>query len=376
MNFRQLQWRYHPKTSHRDLRLDFLRGYFVVIMSINHLRMLPAWTLPFTGGSRLWFTAAEGFILISGIVLGKLYRHRAKEWGWHKTITLVAKRALKLYLLAIIGQFLFATGDYILREWRGRPTPVPEAYRDLVEGAFLQIRYHYPYLDLLVLYAFLLLWGILAIYLLEQKHWKSVLFGSFLLWYAWQQDPTAFVLFRAYFKFPPWQFLFIIGVVGGYYRKELRQWWQNLPLPIWLVTLLLSIPAFIILFANYQATFHGWQFPDFLIPLINDISNKPALPLTRIIFSLWVFIALYGLVSWLWQPLNKLLGWLFLLLGQNALLSYLGQALLSYIVHRLPGYPFKSLSYFMTGIVHMAVILLLWFFVRQLYAPFQSWMRR
>jgi hypothetical protein len=70
-----------------------------------------------------------------------------------------------------------------------------------------------------------------------------------------------------------------------------------------------------------------------------------------------------------------LLGWLFLLFGQNALLAYLGQALLSYIVHRLPGYPFESLGFVLTGFAEVAIILLLWFLVRQLQAPFQSWMR-
>jgi hypothetical protein len=372
---RHLQWRYIPQTSHRDLRLDFLRGYFVFVMSINHLRLLPTWTLPFTGGNELWVTAAEGFILVSGLVFGNLYRYRAKELGWHKFTSTVAMRALKLYLLAVVGQFILTTGDYILRAWRDRPTTVPESYRDLVEGAFLQIRFSYPYLDVLVLYALLLLWGVFAIYLLTNQRWKLVLFGSFILWYAWHREPSSFVIFHAYFNFAAWQFLFILGVVGGYYREELHRWWRSFPLPTWLLTLLLAIPALIILLMNYQAVFNGWHIPPFFQLFINGISDKPALHLNRIIFSIWVFIALYGLVSWLWRPLNSLLGWLFLLFGQNALLAYLGQALLSYIVHRLPGYPFESLGFVLTGFAEVAIILLLWFLVRQLQAPFQSWMR-
>ena len=345
-------------------------------MTINHLRMFPAWTLPFTGGNKLWFTAAEGFILVSGIVFGNLYRYRVQEWGWHKVVAVVARRALKLYLLAIADQLLFTTGDYILRAWRGRPANVPAAYWELVEDALLQIRYSYPYLDILVLYALLLLWGLFAIYLLAQNRWKLVLFGSFILWYAWQRDPSSFVIFRAYFRFAIWQFLFILGVVGGYYRQELRQWRHSLLLPSWLLTLLLAMPALIILGFSYQTVYHGWQIPEVLLPLINNIGYKSALPLNRIVFSLWMFAALYGLVGWLWRPLNKLLGWLFLLLGQNALLAYLGQALLTYIIHRLPGYPFALLGPVIMGFVHIAVVLLLWILVRQVYAPFQAWIRR
>jgi hypothetical protein len=353
-----------------------LRGYFVVVMTINHLRMWPAWTLPFTGGGRLWFTAAEGFILVSGIVFGYLYRSRIVARGWHKVLTVVAKRALKLYLLAVAGQILFTTGDFILRAWRGRPSDIPAEYWKVVESAVLQIRFSYPYLDILVLYALLLLWGLFAIYLLAQNRWKLVLFGSFLLWYAWRRDPASFSIFFAYFKFAIWQFLFILGIIGGYYRPELRQWWQNLPFPVWLRTLVLAAPALLILGFSYQVVFHGWQIPEFSLIVIREIGYKASLPLSRIFFSLWVFAALYGLVSWLWRPLNKLFGWLFLLLGQNALLAYLLHGLLTYIIHRLPGYPFASLGPVVTGFVHIGVVLLLWVLVRHVYAPFQAWMRR
>jgi hypothetical protein len=376
LHLKRLHWRYTPDTSHRDLRLDFLRGYFVVVMSINHLRMFPAWTLVFTGGNRLWATAAEGFILVSGIVFGHLYRYRSAEWGWHNVIAKIAKRALKLYLLAVVGQFILVLGDVILREWRNRPAQVPANLRDLVEGSFLQIRFSYPYLDILVLYALLLLWGIFAVYLLAQGRWKFVLFGSFILWYAWQREPASFVIFYAYFKFAAWQFLFIIGVVGGFYREELHRWWQNLPLSTWLLTLIIAAPAFFILFANYQIVFHNWQIPKSLSVITNGIGNKPALSLNRIIFAVWLFVALYGLVSWLWKPLDKLLGWLFLLLGQNALLAYIGQALLSYVIHRLPGFPFAALDPTVMGFVHVLIVLVLWVLVWQLHKPFQAWIRR
>ena len=250
LHLKQLHWRYTPQASHRDLRLDFLRGYFVVVMSINHLRMFPAWTLVFTGGNRLWTTAAEGFILVSGIVFGYLYRYQSINLGWHNVIAKVAKRALKLYLLAVVGQFILVLGDVILRQWRGRPTDIPENFRDLIEGSFLQIRFSYPYLDILVLYALLLLWGVFAVYLLAQRRWKFVLFGSFILWYAWRREPGSFVIFHAYFNFAAWQFLFIIGLVGGYYREELQRWWQNIPLANWLLTLIIAVPALLLLFTN------------------------------------------------------------------------------------------------------------------------------
>lgn len=57
----------------RNLYLDFLRGLFVFVMTINHLAFGASWLDYITGGGQLWFSAAEGFVLTSGIVFGLVY---------------------------------------------------------------------------------------------------------------------------------------------------------------------------------------------------------------------------------------------------------------------------------------------------------------
>ena len=53
--------------SGRDLRIDLLRGYFVLAMIIDHvLGVSPLWLI--TGGNRFFTSAAEGFILTSGLM--------------------------------------------------------------------------------------------------------------------------------------------------------------------------------------------------------------------------------------------------------------------------------------------------------------------
>src|SRR5215218_3733366 len=65
-------WRYVP-AGKRDQRLDLLRGYCVFAMTVDHLDA-PTWLYVVTGGNRFFVSAAEGFLFISGVVMGIVYR--------------------------------------------------------------------------------------------------------------------------------------------------------------------------------------------------------------------------------------------------------------------------------------------------------------
>ena len=56
----------------RDLALDMLRGYFLVIIMVDHLRYAVNPLYYLSGRQALWVTAAEGFVLVSGYLVGKL----------------------------------------------------------------------------------------------------------------------------------------------------------------------------------------------------------------------------------------------------------------------------------------------------------------
>ena len=56
----------------RDLALDLLRGYFLVVIMIDHLRYAVNPLYLVSGRQSLWVTAAEGFVLISGFLVGML----------------------------------------------------------------------------------------------------------------------------------------------------------------------------------------------------------------------------------------------------------------------------------------------------------------
>lgn len=52
------------------LALDYLRGYFIVVIIIDHLYRWPSALALLTGQGHLWFNAADGFVIVSGLMIG------------------------------------------------------------------------------------------------------------------------------------------------------------------------------------------------------------------------------------------------------------------------------------------------------------------
>jgi hypothetical protein len=258
------QWRYPTGLVARDLRLDFLRGYCLVVMIIDHVGLFPAWTIGLTGGGRLWVTAAEGFILISGMVMGMMYPRLIAQRGWHWAIRHVARRAAGLFAITVIGQIIYNSGDFVLRATRGRPTGVPDNYFTLIEEAVFQSRMAPAHLALLPVFIFLMFWGLGVLYVLTQGRWRWALLGSIALWYAAQLNATMFTFVRTSFRLPSWQLLFTIGLLAGYYHVALRAWWRRLPAYHWRAALLIGSGIGLLLL-SYQVSFHGlWADVDWL----------------------------------------------------------------------------------------------------------------
>src|SRR5690349_13095162 len=67
---------YYQTTDHanrRDLRVDLLRGFCIFAMVVDHFGG-DSWLYAITGGNRFYVSAAEGFIFISGFIMGQAYR--------------------------------------------------------------------------------------------------------------------------------------------------------------------------------------------------------------------------------------------------------------------------------------------------------------
>src|SRR5690349_18279314 len=80
----------------RDLRIDWLRGLAMTCVIVNHSRLSSF--LTWFSYERFWIvTAAEVFVVLSGVVLGMVYGRRLARDGWPAVLRGLARRALLLY---------------------------------------------------------------------------------------------------------------------------------------------------------------------------------------------------------------------------------------------------------------------------------------
>jgi len=95
-----MTWRY-SLAGNRDLRIDFMRGIALVMMVVAHTEVMSIFNI-FTWERFGLTTGAEGFVILSGFMLGMLNRARLQKavlltisWGLYL-------RAWKIYRVNII----------------------------------------------------------------------------------------------------------------------------------------------------------------------------------------------------------------------------------------------------------------------------------
>src|SRR3954466_733315 len=98
----------------RDLRLDLLRGLAAVTMIIDHVGGKDSWLYAISGGDRFFVSAAEGFVAISGLVMGIVYAGVIARQGLWAALAKAAKRAGTLYALTVGLSLAFAAVSFML----------------------------------------------------------------------------------------------------------------------------------------------------------------------------------------------------------------------------------------------------------------------
>lgn len=208
----------------RHEELDVLRGGLLTYMAINHV---PCATWPVTRHPFGFMAAAEGFVLLAGLLIGLIYTRKHLRDGAGVATRLLLKRAGKIYLahLLCIAGVLVWMGVYAVATGTGRP-PVgsPWAFfqqpvETLVATALL---IHQPgLLDVLPLYCGLVLTTPLVLDQLMRGRTVGVLVVSAAIWvFANLVDApeplVRGVLNTGAFNFGAWQFLYFLGVVAGH----------------------------------------------------------------------------------------------------------------------------------------------------------------
>lgn len=353
------QWKYNPAESRRDLRLDFLRGLFLVYMIIYHFHR--AWLIRFTYESFGTVSSAEGFVFLSGMVVGLVYLPILKNQGMRAMVKRVWRRAFHLYLADVVT--LTALVSISLFVIRLKPlgklvqkTPLPSLVWSTITLHLAPLGF-----DILLLYIGLLLFTPLVLWLIYkgQTHW--VIAGSVTLYILYRIFPETFAwhfLNKDTWRFPIilWQVLFVGGILTVTYRDTLHRFWHRLA-PI--------RPALIVAIL-FLAFFAFRQLDELDLVTLNKAAykfwfDKPTLGIGRLVNAVVLAIVTYWFVTHFWQPLSRMLGNLLIPLGQASLYVFIVHLFIAYVYRSLPFAPPLAT----TGIYELLTILFIWFLVRK-----------
>ncbi|MEJ2620659.1 MAG: OpgC domain-containing protein [Candidatus Thiodiazotropha sp.] len=86
----------YQSSDKRDLRLDFMRGLIMLYVVVVHFEFASLFSL-FAWGRLGIVSSAEGFVLLSGLVLGLVNRNYTQNFGLSQSIKKLWLRAFKLY---------------------------------------------------------------------------------------------------------------------------------------------------------------------------------------------------------------------------------------------------------------------------------------
>jgi hypothetical protein len=297
----------------RLVALDYLRGYFILVIIIDHLYRWPNLLAVFTGQGSLWFNAADGFVIVSGLMIGYVRGYKGLKSSLMSITEKLWKRAGLLYLWLIIGTLAY-TGF----TWLMPPTPhlpyVPIATGDWATLLFqaVTMKFSYVWINFLYLYAIFLFITPAAIWLLRRN-------------LAWILALTSLGLFFIgdvnNIKWLQWQPLFFLPVIAGFYLESIRTWWTThargrkvATYSIYLATITFLALAVLTKFVLPSSPF---------VDAVNTYFSKDHIEFGALLVPLIVFCGFVLLFIKLEPFLKQRLDWLLMPFGTHSLTVYI-----------------------------------------------------
>nr|WP_242689158.1 OpgC domain-containing protein [Pedobacter sp. SYSU D00535] len=211
--------------------MDFFRGFFLILISFNHLLNQKSIIRDFTFQSFGWVTSAEAFVFISGLTAGLVYSYKFATKGEAFIKKSAISRAVKVYgyhlALFLFTMLVILSSDPMQLYWKERHLSFEDPIRQLLLGSVLL--YQPPFLDILPMYALFLLLVPFAIKQFSRARAVPILIVSGLVYLVASSsitDPITNLLPGVHygiFNAFCWQLLFLIGLHLGYltYHQQL-----------------------------------------------------------------------------------------------------------------------------------------------------------
>lgn len=368
----------------RDLRLDFLRGLVMLVVVFVHQEYFSLF------GMLVWeriglVSSAEGFVTLSGVVLGIVYRKRLVREGFRNAAVKLWRRSFQLYWvnvavilsIALFGLFPFID-NHVVTHWVAPGDHsisvllYPEASAPwkewLWQALLLKIGPHQ--FQVIGLYVLLIALAPFALYLMHKDKTVVFLALSWALYTFHQFNQIRLTGARFEFAFPllSWQVLFFSGMAVGYHKHAISAYFSGRRgyALVWAAAILSGL--FLILAANNpNRIFWPWQTFSFIDAesfraFYVTWFQKSALGFGRILNNICLFIVFCFLLSRFWVPLNRMLGWLLIPLGQASLYVFITHV---YFVLMAANTPLNDYNnFYVNTVVHGSTILLIWLMVK------------
>lgn len=373
-------WRYEDASA-RDLRIDFIRGLIMMIVITVHMEYFSLYS--FVVWERVGaISSAEGFVALSGMVLGMVYSRKANKQGYSASTTAMVDRSLKLYrvslgvivLIALLNLLPFIDAKEVM-QWRNPGTgeifPLyPGAGADMKQwvGRLLLLKIGPHQFQVMGLYVCLLAIAPLLLWLCMNGRTKEVLGFSAILYavnWAFGYRPTG-AQFEYAFPLLTWQFLFVIAFVIGIYKADAFK--VLLSKSAISVAAIAAVGFWLFTMNNPNPTLPEWAKFTFISEstfweYYGGYFQKSGLGLGRLVNNLALFTVVLALLTRFWVPINKSLGWLFVPIGQASLYVFIVHVFFVLAASLLP---LRELNNFwINTAVHTATIAAVWIMVRQ-----------
>lgn len=386
-------WRYPDASTSRDKRLDLFRGWIIIAVVVTHVEVSGAWsyvTLNAIGA----ITGAEMFVLLSGVVLGMVYRPALKRAGEWLTAVTMWKRARKQYVTALVVVLLVPLLGLIPKV----NSEVVTTFTDRGTGedgsaAAGQVYDLYP--NVLRLLDYPPPWyAVKQLLLLEMGPWVFNIMGLFVvlslvlplcmwlvvrrLWWVLLAVSWALYLLQQQYNFHPlpsqfdyvfplltWQLPFTHGLVLGWYRGRVVGALTSAAGRLVVGVLVLAYAGALV----YLWWCHHQGVAPMLVPadsygyLYENAYTRVFLQPGRLVDLALMIVVAYAVLTTCWKPIDKAVGWFWTPMGENSLYVFVVHVFFVIAVGSIPG--LDRGDFWIGTAVHTVVVLLIWAMVKR-----------
>ncbi len=368
----------------RDLRLDFLRGLVMIVVICVHLEYLSLLSV-FMWERLGMISSAEGFVALSGVVLGIVNKKRLIKEGFQAAALKLVRRAGQLYIVNIIMVLSILLFMHIpsidmnsITHWvspAGGPShplfpaegsPWQQTLRQLL---LLEIGPHQ--FRVIGLYAFLIAWAPFVLYLLDKHYTAQLLalsWGAYII-NMWIEIRITNAGFEYAFPVLTWQMLFYNGIILGFHYEKVFVFCADHLHKHWIYLAVFFSTLFMLFaLANPEPVFWPWATWQVFTPLAYKKIYmtwfyKSSLGIGRIINNVLFYTTLFAFINWHWQHCYRWFGWLLIPIGQASLYVFIWHVYLVLFWNNtpLPGYH----NFWLNTLIHILSIGLIWTMVKK-----------